>query len=121
MFSYIFDFLSRIDAFFWSYIGFAIIVVLGCYFTVKTRFFQIRAIPSVLRTFSEFIRYRSGSSRGTHPLKVFLASVGGMIGVGNIVGIVPALQLGGPGAIFWVWIAAFLGSIIKYAEVFLGL
>ena len=121
MFSYIFDFLSRIDAFFWSYIGFAIIVVLGCYFTVKTRFFQIRAIPSVLRTFSEFIRYRSGSSRGTHPLKVFLASVGGMIGVGNIVGIVTALQLGGPGAIFWVWIAAFLGSIIKYAEVFLGL
>lgn len=43
------------------------------------------------------------------------------MGVGNIVGIVTALQLGGPGAIFWVWIAAFLGSLIKYAEVFLGL
>ncbi len=45
----------------------------------------------------------------------------GMFGVGNIVGIIVALQIGGPGALFWVWIAAFLGSIIKYAEIFLAL
>jgi AGCS family alanine or glycine:cation symporter len=121
MFNHVFDFLSRLDAFFWSYIGFAIIAVLGSYFTIKTRFFQIRLFPTIIRTFSEFIRYRASSSRGTHPLKVFFTSVGGMVGVGNIVGIITALQLGGPGAIFWVWIAAFLGSIIKYSEVFLGL
>ena len=121
MFNHVFDFLSRIDAFFWSYIGFSIIAILGGYFTIKTRFFQLRSFPTILRTFSDFIRFRSASSRGTHPLKVFFTSVGGMVGVGNIVGIVTALQLGGPGAIFWVWIAAFLGSIIKYAEVFLGL
>ncbi len=121
MFNHVFNFLSHVDAFFWNYIGFSLIVVLGCYFTVKTRFFQIRSIPTIIRTFSEFVRYRAGSSRGTHPLKVFFISVGGMVGVGNIVGIVTALQLGGPGAIFWVWIAAFLGSLIKYSEVFLGL
>ncbi len=45
----------------------------------------------------------------------------GMFGVGNIVGIVVAVQIGGPGALFWVWIAAFFGSIIKYAEIYLAL
>ena len=121
MFSYVFDFLFRIDAFFWSYIGFSLVVILGCYLTIKTRFFQIRLVPTTLKTFLELIRYRAGSSQGTHPLKVFFTSVGGMVGVGNIVGIVTALQIGGPGAILWVWIATFLGSLIKYSEVFLGL
>jgi len=121
MFTHVFHFLSRVDAFFWGYIGFLLIVVLGGYLTIKTRFFQLRSFPAIVKTFADFIRYRSVSSRGTHPLKVFFTSTGGMVGVGNIVGIVTALQLGGPGAIFWVWIAAFLGSLIKYAEVFLGL
>jgi alanine or glycine:cation symporter, AGCS family len=117
----IFNCLTQIDVFFWSYLGFSLIAILGCYFTFKSGFFQIRAIPTVLRTFRHFLKYKSSSETGTHPLKVFFASVGGMIGVGNIAGIVTALQIGGPGALFWVWIAAFLGSLIKYSEVFLGL
>lgn len=116
-----FDILSRIDAFFWSYLGFSIIMILGGYFTIKTRCFQIRAFPAIVKTFFAFFLVRTGPNRGTHPIKVFFTSVGGMVGVGSVVGIVTALQLGGPGSIFWVWIAAFLGSIIKYAEVFLGL
>ncbi len=121
MLNEVFAFLAHVDAFFWSYIGFSLICILGLYFTLKTGFFQFRSLPSVLRTLFEFVRFRGGSNPGTHPLKVFFASVGGMVGVGNIVGIITALQLGGPGAIFWVWIAAFLGSLIKYAEVYLGL
>ena len=112
--------LTQIDSFFWSYVGFSLIMVLGIYFTVKSRFFQFRAIPVVLRTFREWVGSKN-EGQGTHPLKVFCASVGGMIGVGNIAGIVTALQIGGPGALFWVWIAALLGSLIKYSEVFLGL
>jgi AGCS family alanine or glycine:cation symporter len=118
----VFSCLARIDAFFWSYLGFSLIAILGCYFSVKSQFFQFRAIPSIFRTFWNFMRDKSSAAgQGTHPLKVFCTSVGGMIGVGNIAGIVTALQIGGPGALFWVWIAAFLGSLIKYSEVFLGL
>lgn len=116
-----FDYLTKLDAFFWSYLGFSLIAILGCYFTVKSQFFQIRAFPAILRTFWHFLKCKSASGQGTHPLKVFFSSVGGMIGVGNIAGIVTALQIGGPGALFWIWIAAFLGSLIKYSEVFLGL
>ncbi|NGX31782.1 MAG: Amino-acid carrier protein AlsT [Chlamydiae bacterium] len=121
MFELCFSFLSSVDDFFWSYIGFSLIMLLGLYFTIKTGVFQLRSLPSVIKTFFYFLTSRSLSKQGTHPLKVFFASVGGMVGVGNIVGIVTALQIGGPGAIFWVWVATFLGALIKYSEVFLGL
>lgn len=117
----VFDILAQIDTFFWSYFGFSMIALLGCYLTIKTRFFQIRVFPSLFKTFFQLLKEKETDRRGVHPLKVFFASVGGMIGVGNIVGIVTALQIGGPGAILWVWIAAFLGSLIKYSEVYLGL
>jgi alanine or glycine:cation symporter, AGCS family len=110
-----------IDHFFWSYVAFVLIMVLGGYFTWKMRFFQIRALPSILKIFVDFLKTRTGGAKGIHPLKAFFASVGGMIGIGNVVGIVTALQIGGPGALFWVWVAALIGAMIKYAEIILGL
>lgn len=117
----IFDILTVADAVFWGYIGFSLIIFLGCYLTLKTGFFQIWVFPHVIRTFvQEFFR-NSSSKRGLRPIKTFFASVGGMIGVGSVVGIVTAVQLGGPGALFWVWVAGFCGTLIKYAEIYLGL
>ncbi|WP_068469771.1 amino acid carrier protein [Candidatus Protochlamydia phocaeensis] len=121
MFTYLFDFFMEADAFFWGYIGFSLIMLLGCYLTIKTRVFQIRAFRHVIYTFLQEAFQRSASERGLHPLKAFFASVGGMLGVGNVVGIVTAIQLGGPGALLWVWVAGFAGTLIKYAEIYLGL
>lgn len=121
MVHYFFYILHQLDSFFWGYIGFSIVMVLGLYLSVVTNFFQLRAFPSVLKTFVYFLFHSSSEKNGTHPLKVFFASVGGMIGIGNIVGIVTAVQFGGPGALFWVWIAALIGSLIKYSEIYLGL
>lgn len=116
-----FDYLTRLDSFFWGYIAFMLIILLGCGLTIKARFFQIRAFPSILKTFFHFLTRSSSDVRGVHPLKAFFASVGGMIGIGNVVGIVTAVQIGGPGALLWVWVAALIGTIIKYSEIFLGL
>lgn len=121
MLTHIFNFFVEADVLFWGYIGFSIIVILGCYFTWHTRCFQIRAFPHVVRTFMQAIFHRSTGERGLHPLKTFFASVGGMVGVGNVVGITTAIQLGGPGALFWVWVAGFAGTLIKYSEIYLGL
>lgn len=121
MISQIFSLLMEADAFFWGYVGFTLIIFLGSYLTFKTRFFQFRAFPHVIRTFVQEIFQRPSTDRGLHPIKVFFASIGGMVGVGNIVGIVTAIQLGGPGALLWVWVAGFAGTLIKYSEVFLGL
>ncbi|MFI5344669.1 MAG: amino acid carrier protein [Chlamydiales bacterium] len=121
MFTQIFNFLLRADELFWGYLGFSLIISLGCYLTLRTNFFQIRAFPHVIRTFFQEILQRTSHTRGLHPIKAFFASVGGMLGVGNVVGIVTAIQLGGPGALLWVWIAGFAGTLIKYAEIYLGL
>lgn len=118
--SSIFDYLIQLDSFFWGYLAFILILLLGLTLTIKTRFFQIRAFPSILKTFFSLMK-KQPEARGVHPLKVFFASVGGMIGIGNIVGIITAIQIGGPGALFWVWMAALVGTVIKYSEVFLGL
>ncbi len=113
--------LSLADNFFWSYIAFVLIISLGVYFTIQNRFFQIRAFPSIIRIFFHFLAHTNAQKRGVHPLKAFFASVGGMIGIGNVVGIVTAIQIGGPGALFWVWMAALIGTVIKYSEIFLGI
>jgi AGCS family alanine or glycine:cation symporter len=118
---FIFESLSSLDSFFWGYIAFILFGLLGVSLTIQARLFQIRAFPSILRTFFDFLFKSSTDQRGVHPLKAFFASVGGMIGIGNVVGIVTAIQIGGPGALFWVWIAALIGTIIKYSEIFLGL
>lgn len=117
----IFQTLTAIDAFFWNNIAFVLIMALGVFLTFRMRFFQLRYLPTLFKTFTHYMGSSSKNLKGVHPIKVFFASVGGMIGIGNLVGIITALQFGGPGALFWIWIAALFGSIIKYGEVFLGL
>lgn len=109
------------EEFLWSYLGFPALLALGLYFSFKTNFVQIRAFPRVVQTFIGFMGVRDHEGRGVHPLKAFFACVGGCVGVGNIVSICTAVQLGGPGALFWIWVTALLGMTIKYAEVYLGI
>ncbi len=115
-----FNLLTELDEIFWGYIAFVFIIVLGLILTVKARFFQILSLPQIFRTFLQFLGRTPVGERGVHPLKAFFASAGGMIGIGNVAGIVTAIQFGGPGALFWVWIAGMIGAILKYCEIFLG-
>lgn len=115
-----FNLLSQLDAIFWGYFAFVLIIVFGLYLTIKSGFFQIRHLPQIFKTFFQCLKRSPDGERGIHPLKAFFASTGGMIGIGNVVGIVTAVQLGGPGALFWVWIAGMIGGIVKYCEIYLG-
>lgn len=113
--------LEIFDEVLWGYIGVPAIILLGGYLTLSSNFFQIRAFPFAIRTFMSFLVKKEKQATGVHPLKVFFACVGGCVGVGNMVGICTAIQIGGPGALFWVWITAIMGMIVKYAEVYLGI
>lgn len=117
----LFSLLAKLDTFFWAYIAFILIMSLGGYFSYKKRFFQLRALFGIMKDFLGLFLKKSQGEKGVHPLKAFFASTGGMIGVGNVVGVVTAIQMGGPGALFWVWMAGCIGSIIKYSEIFLGM
>jgi alanine or glycine:cation symporter, AGCS family len=118
MISLIFSFLNSINDFIWSRLSFILIMGLGIYFTIKSRYFQVRKFPAVMRTFTS---KEHAENEGHHPIKILLTAMGGSIGIGNIVGICTAIQIGGPGALFWVWIAGFLGMLLQYSEVYLGM
>lgn len=99
------------NAFFWGYIAFVLIMVFGILLTLQTKFFQMRHFLHLFRRFSK--------KRGSHPLCAFFASYG-TVGITNVVGVITAVQMGGPGALLWIWVTGFIGAIIKYCDIYLG-
>jgi len=116
----LFQWLSTVEEFLWGFLGAPIILLAGLYLTVRSRFMQVRKFPRVIATFFHYLG--AGEEReGVHPLKAFFACVGGCIGIGNIVSVCIAVQIGGPGALFWLWVTAGAGMMLKYGEVYLGI
>lgn len=94
----------------------------GLYLTVGTRFFQFRRFGSVVKnTLGRVTEARKGRGPGvTSQFAAWATATGATIGMGNIAGVSSAVALGGPGAVFWMWIAALFGMSTKFAEVILG-
>jgi AGCS family alanine or glycine:cation symporter len=119
--SSVFKVLEVVNNYLWGYVGAALILSIGFYLSYKARWVQIRKFSTILWYFLAcFGKAPASEERGTSPLKVFFASLGGCIGIGNLVTVAVAIQLGGPGALVWVWIVALFGMILKYAEIYLG-
>lgn len=116
----LFCFLGAIESFYWSYIGFTVVIVAGIYFSFRSGFYQFKVLAHPIRTIKAVQKSSEGGA-GISPFRVYFASVGGMVGLGNIVGVVTAVMVGGPGALFWLWIASICGMLIKYAEIYLGM
>jgi AGCS family alanine or glycine:cation symporter len=121
MLDFISTHLEVLEDILWTYFGVPLVVLLGLYLSIKSNFFQIRQLPVVFKTFLRFLKHKDQGEGGVHPIKAFFAAVGGCVGIGNIVSICTAVQLGGPGALFWIWMTALAGMILKYSEVYLGL
>lgn len=112
--------LTIIDDIYWMYVGFFCLIAMGVYLTVRSQFYQFRVLRHMPSTIKHLIEASKKDMPGVSPLKLYFASVGGMIGIGNIVGVVAAIVIGGPGALFWLWIAVIAGMLLKYAEIYLG-
>ena len=117
----IFELLTQLDAILWDYIGLIIILLVGLYLTIYSKFFQFRALFRIRTYVKDLIACAGKDKQGTNPIKLYFASVGGMVGLGNIVTIVSTVTIGGPGSVVWLWIASFLGMLVKYSEVYLGI
>lgn len=111
--------LETFDNILWGYFVLPLLLVIGSYLSYKSGFVQIRSFPRILKSFYYALTTKHTGS-GVHPLKAFFACIGGCMGVGNVVAVCTAAQIGGPGALFWVWITAIVGMILKYSEVYLG-
>lgn len=114
-----FSLLETIDNLLWGYAVLPLVVIVGLYLSYRSRFLQIRRFPYILIGFFKSLTEKHEGD-GVHPLKAFFTCIGGCMGIGNVVAVCTAIQLGGPGALFWMWITALLGMILKYSEVYLG-
>lgn len=112
--------LERAAGALWGPFTMAIILGLGGYLTIKTRFFSLRSLPQAFKNIFNDLSY---GQRGKHDVSAFMAmstALGATMGTGNIVGVATALVAGGPGAVVWMQLAALAGMMIKFAEVALA-
>ncbi len=107
----------------WGLPTLILLVGIGLYFSVRTHFFQFRAFfPMLKHTMGGILapaknKETSSSENATvTPFQSLCTALSATIGTGNIAGVAYAMLLGGAGAVFWMWIAAFIGMILKYAE-----
>ncbi|HLA29679.1 MAG TPA: alanine/glycine:cation symporter family protein [Pseudomonas sp.] len=97
----------------WSKLLIVMLIGLGLYFTVASRFVQFRYFGNMFRIFSEAFQHHPGQLSSFQAL---MLSVAGRVGAGNIAGVSVAIMLGGPGAVFWMWMVALVGMATSYFE-----
>ena len=97
----------------WSKLLIVMLIGLGLFFTIASRFVQFRYFGSMFRIFSEAFQRQPGQLSSFQAL---MLSVAGRVGAGNIAGVSVAIMLGGPGAIFWMWVVALVGMATSYFE-----
>ncbi|GHH98827.1 alanine/glycine:cation symporter family protein [Neobacillus kokaensis] len=118
------EFLEKVVGFLWGLPLIFTILFAGVYFTVATKFFQFVHLPHILKsTFGSLFKKQEKENNAKGILSSFEAistAIGGSVGVGNIGGVATAIAVGGPGAVFWMWLCALVGMIIKTVEVTLA-
>ena len=108
-------FITHVNEILWSYILIVLLIGLGLYFTFRTGFVQIRYLVEMVRLLAEGVgTQRMGNQISS--FQAFCVSTASRVGVGNIAGVAIAIVLGGPGAIFWMWIVAIVGSATGFVE-----
>jgi len=107
------DLLNQIDAIVWGPWLLVLLVGTGVYLTIRLGFLQMVKLPRALRLI--FFARNKGDG-DIDSFKALCTALAATVGTGNIVGVATAIKLGGPGALFWMWVAAFFGMATKYAE-----
>jgi len=108
--------IETINSIIWGWPFIIFCLAAGLYFSIRMRFFQVRYIKQMMTL---LVKGR-GSDSGISSLQAFMLALSGRVGTGNIAGVATAIALGGPGAVFWMWMIAFLGASSAYIEASLG-
>ena len=112
---------AAVNNFIWGVPAMICIFGVGLFLSVRTNFLQIRKFPYAIRTtIGRMFRKRNASDGAMTPFQAVCTALAATVGTGNIAGVAGAIAIGGPGAVFWMWISALLGMCTKYAEVTLA-
>lgn len=90
----------------WNYVPIALLVILGVYFTIRFRFVQFRFIKEMFKVLGREV---SEDKKGVSSFQAFTISTASRVGTGNLSGVALAISVGGPGAVFWMWVIALIG------------
>ncbi|QOK28447.1 alanine:cation symporter family protein [Cytobacillus oceanisediminis] len=100
----------------WTYILIAVLIILGLYFSLKSKFVQFRYFGEMIRILGDKTMISAEGKRGISSFQAFTISAASRIGTGNMAGVATAIAAGGPGAVFWMWVIAFLGAASSFVE-----
>ena len=112
--------LEAIHGFLWGAPSLVLVLGVGIYLTLRTGFVQFRLFPKAARFFFRKLFCKDQQGEGVSSFQALCTALAATVGTGNLVGVAGAICLGGPGAIFWMWVCGILGMVTKYAEVILA-
>lgn len=112
---------TAINNFIWGVPAMICIIGVGLYLSVRMKFIQIRKFPMAMKqTIGKVFEKKEASHGAMTPFQAVCTALSATVGTGNIAGVAGAIAIGGPGAVFWMWISAFLGMCTKFSEVTLA-
>ena len=104
----------------WGAPALALILGVGVYLSVRSGFAQLRLFPAAVRRFCGRLLGKEKTSDGTSSFRALCTALAATVGTGNLAGVAGAISIGGPGAIFWMWICGILGMMLKFSEAVLA-
>ena len=108
--------LEQLNKIVWGVPALVLILGVGFYLSIRTGFAQIRLFPRALRDFFARLTGRAEHTGGVSSFQALCTALAATVGTGNLVGVAGAMAIGGPGAVFWMWVCAILGMATKFAE-----
>ena len=110
-----------VNNFIWGVPAMICIVGVGLFLSFRTKFIQIRKFPYAMKvTFGRMFKKREASDGALTPFQAVCTALAATVGTGNVAGVAGAIAIGGPGAVFWMWMSALLGMCTKFSEVTLA-
>ncbi len=98
----------------WQYVLIVLLITMGLYFTVKSNFVQFKFLGEMFRLLGDGASNSSNEKQGVSSFQAFCISTASRVGTGNLAGVALAISIGGPGAVFWMWLIALIGSWLKF-------
>ncbi len=115
------DFNSWLNGYVWGWPMIILLVGTGLLLTVLTGFAQVRFLGTALKEVLGKLTQKSTGDGSVSPFQAVATALASTVGVGNIAGVATAISIGGPGALFWLWVSGILGMCTKYAEIVIAL
>ena len=110
------EIVTLINDYLWAKLIVIILVAIGLFLTINFGFLQIRFFPEMIRLLGDGRKNKDKDKKSVSSLQAFMIGMAARIGTGNIAGVATAVALGGPGAVFWMWIIALIGSASAFVE-----